>query len=1250
MPVVTATYRKAEDTFIVGVTSQQNYNYGNLAYILVGNTTTSSPYMRGLLRFNIPFFEGEIIKQTLRLNIQAQVGSTKRALALYKITEPQEDLWKEGTGNGAPDDYGATWNRYTLGRNWTIAGGDFDITKPICVIPIEPTTLGNVDLSICLDNLKLEAGTSNSFILILSNESSIGMNNYIQFNVSSLQPVDLILEIQRDEPLIAPSVFATPKSSTQIDISWDKPNIAPEEFENAIIKMSPTGAFAGEETTIATITDYNQTTYNHTNLVAQTDINLTNPKFDKWRNGRKVYYRVYWSTYPYGAVTFYSSIVNATTFKPMPAIKFILNPKSSHHLTPYADDNRSLKPYSSQILIEFLDEKDTIPSEQIASIGYSIAKKLNGLGWSSWVYYSAAFISMEEGIYTIPDDGYIPSKFSEVNAMDTGGLYRICTNNLNAFEDNFDSDSEYINAQPSKWTKTPVGSLIKISALNSKSSPKSMWLENISGTAYNTTPIPTASNLKPSAGFSFFKVSNAQPMYFRLTRPDGIGYPIAIDVSAVGLISYRMNGIIYPTTISVSNNKWYDIIFKLDFVAMKVWAYLYDDQGAMTPIIENLTITGWAYNYFDTMMFVSCLGGVYYVDDFMVTNYVPQTEIGFPAPCPVAIPRGQTRTSLPPDFLNTPSYSGDLTVDLVHAGQQIGEALHEEKFNTPLLSSVYTSYIQPSGGGFITQVLSYPTTDILRQRITNPVYSQFWVTNWIKAKDYDADPTKYNPLSNISKYTSSYHLDLTFRVTFGDASYGVDRAVNILFCAWSVYGGEQYNSRTSHGYSLRLNSQRFQLLQGNGLYNFPSLPWTAQLLFDLDLGANNPLHSSGYDQYIHIEIWVSPLFNNGLGGDRILVAYKRNASRAIAENIDWDNDPHIYWVDSINRWVINYVGMTPYNVYDQINYSGIVGFNVACPNITAGVYANIDWYKMLINGKVNQNLPSGSGYGAKDLTNDIAYPLKPTSPTTFPFYCEPDIASETIYIEGRIKNLQGAQSPNHTWSGRAGMDFQGGVINNAAPVAFLGAPKVGFVGSSVVVNCSQSIDPEGGDLIYQLDFGDTVALSTESKTSSHTYLAEGTYTIKLKVVDEAGISSAEVSTTITIKSALTIFKEITPMSPWTSISETSPTGTSVTPLAEVDYDIVQTMLGGNRVFSISGVHSDPDCTKTEAQRMASAEAERELFHMLKNQGALITLDLVFFGKIRGTIIDHNPSMEVNDQSAFDFSLTFQEIREEQFGE
>jgi hypothetical protein len=531
--------------------------------------------------------------------------------------------------------------------------------------------------------------------------------------------------------------------------------------------------------------------------------------------------------------------------------------------------------------------------------------------------------------------------------------------------------------------------------------------------------------------------------------------------------------------------------------------------------------------------------------------------------------------------------------------------------------------------------------------------SQFWATTWIKPKDYDPVPANYNPLSNISKYTSSYHLDLTFRVSFSDG-ITTNRAMSICFCGWSTYGLEQYDKNDAHGYSVRLSDTHFTITHGYGLYNFPALPITAAWLLDVNLGTDNPLHSSGYDHYIHIEIFVSPLFNNGLGGDRILVAYKRNASRAIAENIDWSlangTGQYIFVVDSLVRWTQRLLVGTLYDIYDQKNYSGIIGFNLAAPSFPTSAWANIDWYKMIVNGKVDQNLPSGSGFGMKDLTNNIVHPLKPTTPQTFPFSCSPDLPFEDIYIEGRIKNLQGAQSPNHTWSGRAGKDFQGGRINNAQPIAFIGAPKVGFIGKSVVVNCSQSIDPEGGALVYILNFGDGTIITSESKTTSHTYSLAGTYTIKLKVIDEAGIQSAEVQSIIEIFDTLTLFTEIEPMSPWTSISENSPTGTSSTPLAEVDYDVVQTMLGGNRVFSITGIHCDTDCTKTEAERMTSAEAERELFHYLKNQGSLITLDLIFFGKVRGVIIEHNPSMDYSDQDAFAFSLTFQEIREEQFGE
>jgi hypothetical protein len=255
-----------------------------------------------------------------------------------------------------------------------------------------------------------------------------------------------------------------------------------------------------------------------------------------------------------------------------------------------------------------------------------------------------------------------------------------------------------------------------------------------------------------------------------------------------------------------------------------------------------------------------------------------------------------------------------------------------------------------------------------------------------------------------------------------------------------------------------------------------------------------------------------------------------------------------------------------------------------------------------------------------------------------------------IYLEGRIKNEFGAQSPNTTWSGKKGSTlFQGGVINNIIPIAFLSAPKVGFTGTDVIINCSQSIDPEGGALVYELDFGDGTTEITISPIVTKQYSTTGDKIIKLKVLDEAGLYSSEIQTIISILNAIEQFQEITLMSPWTSISENSPTGTSVTSLAEIDYDVVQTMPGGNRVFSLSGLHNSLDATITEAQRMALNEAEREYFQFLKNSGALITLDLEFFGKVKGVITEHNPSMSTDDQSAFGFSMTFQEVRLEQFG-
>jgi PKD repeat protein len=90
-------------------------------------------------------------------------------------------------------------------------------------------------------------------------------------------------------------------------------------------------------------------------------------------------------------------------------------------------------------------------------------------------------------------------------------------------------------------------------------------------------------------------------------------------------------------------------------------------------------------------------------------------------------------------------------------------------------------------------------------------------------------------------------------------------------------------------------------------------------------------------------------------------------------------------------------------------------------------------------------------------------------------------------------------------------------VVNEPPIAAVGGPYAGEVGTSVQFDGSGSFDSDGDLLAYEWDFGD--GNSGTGVTPSHTYSAAGTYTVSLVVSDGQTASPAS-STTATISDAV----------------------------------------------------------------------------------------------------------------------------------
>ncbi|PFO84623.1 MULTISPECIES: collagenase ColA [Bacillus cereus group] len=89
-----------------------------------------------------------------------------------------------------------------------------------------------------------------------------------------------------------------------------------------------------------------------------------------------------------------------------------------------------------------------------------------------------------------------------------------------------------------------------------------------------------------------------------------------------------------------------------------------------------------------------------------------------------------------------------------------------------------------------------------------------------------------------------------------------------------------------------------------------------------------------------------------------------------------------------------------------------------------------------------------------------------------------------------------------------------GNTENKAPIAVVNGPYTGNVNESISFKSDGSKDEDGQILSYKWEFGD--GQTSGEKNPSHVYTKEGTYTAKLTVTDDKGVSTS-VTTSVTVQ-------------------------------------------------------------------------------------------------------------------------------------
>lgn len=644
------------------------------------------------------------------------------------------------------------------------------------------------------------------------------------------------------------------------------------------------------------------------------------------------------------------------------------------------------------------------------------------------------------------------------------------------------------------------------------------------------------------------------------------------------------------------------------------------DQEEMEEWFNNgVPIPGYGRGYT-----VYKVNGKAYSEDNNVVRYFTSDKLTLQdfhtecAPVPVVVPAG-AYGSTPPD-LGGPFDSGTtINPDLSLIAQQTGGDIFVEDMNgTP---TDYGKWYESSKTGtpdspsYGIGLCSGAETCL---KLGGKTSGGTWILHVAK---YLRDETPANPNNTYNRYlsmfTGGYTVESVFSVP-SDWSGG----------NWdAILGTQCWNANIfgigAGGYWVRWSSAgTMELWRGNNFIG------GAMTLLN---SHSPPVHpSTPLGQYFYAKIVVSPIFANGVSGNHILVITKNATTLSSALNIDLDDTSNVY------TWTYYDSGKS---ASEQQHYTGRTGLYLT--NDLGTPTSPFEVYHYEIFGRINQSLDSslGQGYRIKNIQTDELTGLTTNNKPSLDVFCEPDQATQSIYLEAWTKNSYGAQSRTGEVN-----DYQGDIFNNINPTAIIISSSVGKKDVSMLFNGSLSSDPEGGILTYSWDWddGSPIEYTTESLIS-HIFTSTGTFTVSMRVTDEAGKNSIWVSKIIRIIDQIDNYVPVTFLcdEPFTSVVPSREPGFSEIPVPGYPNSYYQNNKEGGRRFAIAGVTIERS-TLDQSTLEANAKEEIDTLDAFSSEGILVEIDLPAYGTIKGFISGFKANVG-NNKRYFTWTFTLYEM-------